>query len=137
MWRWVLGYGAVLAALASILEWLQYRHLVQQLPTPTYIVAVALAFIALGVWVGWRLTPQRPAGDFERNEQAIASLGLTRRECDVLERLAKGESNKEIARAMGVSPNTVKTHVANLYDKLGVTGRGKAVDAARALSLLP
>jgi ATP/maltotriose-dependent transcriptional regulator MalT len=54
-----------------------------------------------------------------------------------LERLARGQSNKEIARAIGVSPSTVKTHVANIYAKLGVAGRGKAVDAARALALIP
>jgi DNA-binding NarL/FixJ family response regulator len=90
----------------------------------------------LGAWLGNRLTPRTEASPFERNDKAIASLGLTPRECEVLERLARGESNKEIARAMAVSPNTVKTHVANIYDKLGVSGRGKAVDAARALSLV-
>jgi ATP/maltotriose-dependent transcriptional regulator MalT len=107
------------------------------LPTPVFVTVVALVFIALGVWVGWRLTPMRRGEGFERNERAVSSLGLTPREFTVLEHLAKGESNKEIARAMGVSPNTVKTHVANIYEKLGVAGRGKAVDAARALSLLP
>lgn len=137
MWRWALLYGGGLALLALALEWLQYRHVIHMLPTPLFVIVVALAFIALGIWVGWRLTPARGGEGFERNERAIASLGLTSRECAVLERLARGESNKEIARAMGISPNTVKTHVAHLYEKLGVTGRGKAVDAARALSLLP
>lgn len=137
MWRMVLAYGAGLAAIALLLEWMQYSHLVRSIPTETYIVALAVVFVALGIWVGMRINPAPRPAEFERNHRAIASLGLTGRECEMLDCLARGESNKEIARAMAISPNTVKTHVANLYAKLGVSGRGKAVEAARALSLIP
>ncbi len=137
MWRVVVAYGAGLAAVAMLLEYMQYRHLIRSLQTETYIVVLAVVFVGIGLWVGMRINPS-PAGEpFERNVRAVASLGLTARECEVLECLARGESNKEIARAMEVSPNTVKTHVANLYAKLGVSGRGKAVEAARALALIP
>ena len=137
MWRIALIYGSVLAGLALLLEWLQYRHFVRALPTQAYIVVLAIVFVALGICVGIRVKPARIAPGFERNTRAIASLGLTSRECEVLEALARGLSNKEIARELGISPNTVKTHIANLVGKLGVSGRGKAVEAARGLALIP
>jgi len=52
---------------------------------------------------------------------------LTKRELEVLSALAAGQSNKEIASAQGVSPNTVKFHVRNLFEKLGVHHRSQAI----------
>jgi LuxR family maltose regulon positive regulatory protein len=51
---------------------------------------------------------------------------LSSRECEVLERLAAGESNKMIARALALSPHTVKRHVANILAKLNLRSRGQA-----------
>lgn len=135
--RYALIYGLPLAALAMVLQWAEYRYFVFRMPGEVYIALVALVFIGLGVFVGLRLTPAAAPASFEPNERAIKSLGLTPRECEILAHLAKGASNKEIARALGVSPNTVKTHVASLYLKLEVNGRGKAVEAARSLALIP
>lgn len=137
MARHIVLYGLALALLAAVLQWVQYRYLVLSMPGEAALGFLALVFLALGIWLGIRLTPQRNGAGFRNNAKAVAALGLTRRECEVLGHLARGASNKEIARAMGVSPNTVKTHVANLYAKLEVTGRGKAVDAARALQVIP
>ena len=134
--KYGLLYGIALAAIAVVLQWIEFRFLALSMPVETYIGLIAFIFIAIGVWAGMRLTSRAPAADFEPNDKAIASLGLTPRECEVLDHLAKGASNKEIARVLDVSPNTVKTHVASLYAKLEVNGRGKAVDAARALALI-
>ncbi|MBQ1762098.1 MAG: response regulator transcription factor [Aquincola sp.] len=57
---------------------------------------------------------------------AVMSANLSPREREVLERIAHGDSNKLIARAFDLSPHTVKRHVANLLDKLGVDSRGQA-----------
>ncbi|MEO0464763.1 MAG: LuxR C-terminal-related transcriptional regulator [Pseudomonadota bacterium] len=130
-------YGVPLAGLALLLQWAEYRFLIMRMPGEVYIALVAAIFIAVGIWVGARLTARPAPVPFERNVKAIASLGLTPRECEILDHLAKGASNKEIARALDVSPNTVKTHVASLFQKLGVSGRGKAVEEARSLSLIP
>lgn len=62
--------------------------------------------------------------------------GLTRKELEVLTRLAEGRSNKDIADALYVTPATVKTHLAHIYTKLGVTGRQEAVARAVELGLL-
>ena len=67
---------------------------------------------------------------------AVASLGLTRRECEVLDLLASGKTNEELARSLGVSPNTIKTHLASLFAKLEVDRRVKAIEKARFLSLI-
>jgi len=52
---------------------------------------------------------------------------LTKRELEVLSSLAAGLTNKEIAAEKGVSANTVKYHVRNLFEKLGVSNRGQAI----------
>ena len=135
--RYALMYGAPLAGVAVLLQWAEYRYFAMRMPGEIYIGVLACVFVALGVWVGVRLTGQPAPAHFEPNEKAAKALGLTRREREILEHLASGESNKEIARSLGVSPNTIKTHVASLYLKLEVNGRGKAVEAARALSLIP
>ncbi|MBW8844325.1 MAG: hypothetical protein JF607_05055 [Burkholderiales bacterium] len=65
---------------------------------------------------------------------AGADYGLTERELEVLSRIAAGESNKLIARALDLSPFTVKRHVANILDKLAVSSRGQAAAAWRDLN---
>lgn len=138
MTRTILLYALALAVSLAVLEWLQMRYAVRAVSPELYIGVLALAFTALGIWAGQRLTPRAaPAGPFARNEAAIRSLGLTPRECEILDLLASGRSNKELARALGISPNTVKTHVARLYDKLGVDRRIRAIEEARALALIP
>lgn len=137
MLRYGLLYGGAIALVAALLQWLEYRYFVMQMPGEVYIAVTAAIFVGLGIWVGMRLTAAPASPVFERNDKAITSLGLTLRECEILDHLATGASNKEIARALGISPNTIKTHIANLYDKLEVNGRGKAVDAARSLALIP
>lgn len=135
--KYALVYGAPLAAVVFALQWIEYRYLVVSMRVEVYTGLVAAIFIALGIWVGMRLTAAPGPCEFEPNDKAIKALGLTRRECEILAHLAKGSSNKEIARTLGISPNTIKTHVSSLFAKLDVTGRGKAVEAARGLSLIP
>jgi DNA-binding CsgD family transcriptional regulator len=137
MVRVVVVYALALGFAATLLAWLEYRYLARAFSFEIYLLLVAAGAVGLGTWLGRKLTPQRaPAGPFERNAAAIRSLGLSPRELDILDRLAAGESNKEIARRLGISPNTVKTHVARVYDKLGVQRRVQAVEKARFLALI-
>jgi len=130
-------YAIALAGGAFVLQWLEYKYVTRAFATEIYIVLIALGFTGLGLWAGYRLTPKTAAAPFERNEAALKSLGLTDRECQILERLAAGDANKEIARALEVSPNTVKTHIANLFQKLEVERRTQAIQKARELKILP
>ena len=137
MARTVILYALALAVAVAGLEWLKYRYVTRAFSTEIYIALLAAAFVGLGIWVGRRLTPRPKAASFERNQAAIRSLGLTPRECEVLEMLASGQSIKEMARSLGRSPNTVKTHVASIYEKLDVSRRVPAIDKARSLALIP
>jgi DNA-binding NarL/FixJ family response regulator len=136
MWRTVLIYGAILAAGALALEWLQFRLLVHTHPVKVYLAIFALAFMGLGAWLALRLRRPPAPDKFEINTQAQRSLGLSERELEVLSLVAAGRSNKEIARQLDLSPNTVKTHIANLFEKLGVQRRTEAILRARELGVI-
>lgn len=137
MLRTALAYGALIAGFSLLLAWLDWRHVSRMWSTEFYVLAIALIFAALGIWLGNRLTPSARPSDFERNEKAIASLGISPRECEVLDLLAEGSANKVIARQLGISPNTVKTHLAALFTKLDASNRTQAIARARELRLLP
>lgn len=64
------------------------------------------------------------------------ATALTPRELEILERVAQGESNRQIARASAISEATVKSHLVHIYSKLGVDSRTRAVLAARERGLL-
>lgn len=136
MTRTIVLWALVLTAGAVTLQWLEYQHLTRVFARDIYVAIIATAFAAGGVWIGWRVAA-RPQGPFEPNTAAIRSLGLTGQEVRVLGQLAGGRSNKEIARRLGVSPNTVKTHLANLFAKLEVQRRTQAINRARELRLIP
>jgi DNA-binding CsgD family transcriptional regulator len=137
MTRTVILWALVLAVGAFALEWLEAQYLTRVFSREIYVAIVGVAFAAGGVWAGWTLTSRGAPGPFERNAAALAALRLTGQEVRVLERLAAGQSNKEIARALGLSPNTVKTHIANLFAKLEVSRRTQAIGKARELRLIP
>lgn len=130
-------YGLSLAALAFLLQWLDYQHLARAWPTELLLVAVATVFIALGIWVGQRLSRRAAPAEFEPNVRAMQTLGISEREREVLDLLADGNSNQEIADRLFVSTNTVKTHLKNLYAKLEVSRRTQAVHKARQLRVIP
>ena len=138
-WKTIATYGLALAIGTLGLQWLEYRALARFHPLEMTLAFVAAGFLALGVWVGAKLfrSPPRRDGPFEPNARARESLGITDREWDVLQLMAAGRSNKEIAMQLEISPNTVKTHVARLFGKLGAGRRTAAVRSARDLGLIP
>jgi ATP/maltotriose-dependent transcriptional regulator MalT len=93
--------------------------------------------LILGVFVGARvLAPPPPPANFDGNPKARAALGISASEMTVLEEIAAGRSNKEIAARLDISPNTVKTHAARLFEKLGAKRRTDAVKKARELGIV-
>ncbi len=138
MGRTVLIYGLALAMGALALRWLHEALWRAGSSGEIYVAIVAAAFMGLGVWLGMRgLRPAPAPAAFEPNRLAQASLGITEREYEVLRLVASGRSNKEIAGRLKVSPNTVKTHVARLFEKLEASRRTQAVLRARDLGLIP
>ena len=106
-------------------------------PGDVYLFLVAAGFLALGIFVGARAFAAPPPAPFGGNPQARAALGLSERELEVLQALAAGLANKEIAARLHVSPNTVKTHMASLFAKLGARRRTEAIRRARELRIVP
>ena len=138
MLKTLLVYGFGLAAGAVALQWLEYQILARTHAGTIYLALVAAAFLGLGIWVGRGLFRSEPrTGAFTPNVRAQSSLGITERERQVLLLLADGRSNKEIAARLELSPNTVKTHVARLFEKLRVARRTEAILLARELGLVP
>jgi DNA-binding CsgD family transcriptional regulator len=137
IWKPVLGYGVLLAVGAVLLQWLDYQRLARSHAGDIYIFLIALAFLALGIFVGTRVFGGRHAPPpFDGNPKALASLGISARELDVLNEIAAGLSTKEIAAKLAVSPNTIKTHTARLFEKLEVGRRTEAINRARELGIV-
>lgn len=132
----VVVYAGCLGVGAFLLQWLEYQHFTRSFSSELYIVVIAALFAGLGTWVGTRLTRRAAPADFVRNDAVLKTLGVTEREVTVLELLAAGDANKEIARKLDISPNTVKTHISSLFAKLEVQRRTQAIQKARELRIL-
>lgn len=140
MLRIILLYGISLAALVAALKYVEYRFLVRDLSQEFYIGVIAIIFTGLGIWVGPRLARRKVVvvrPDFVLDETVLQRVGISKREHEVLELMALGHSNQEIAEKLFVSVNTVKTHLANLFLKLEVSRRTQAIQKARELQLIP
>lgn len=148
MWRHVVLYGFMAGAVIALLQLIEYRWVVVEYSVEIYGGLVAAVFAAIGIWLGRRLTgPRRtvvvrevvaaPGEAFVRDERQVESLGLTPRELEVLELIAEGLSNREIAARAFVSENTVKTHSSRVFSKLGARRRTQAVQIGKELRLIP
>ena len=148
MWKHVLLYGVIGGVLIAGLKMIEYRWLVVEHSFEIYGGIVAAVFATVGVWLGRRITRPRhtvevrevlvqaPA-EFVRDDEKLAALGITPRELEILELIAQGLSNKEIADRVFVSENTVKTHSSRVFDKLGARRRTQAVQLGKELRLIP
>ncbi|HEY3639119.1 MAG TPA: LuxR C-terminal-related transcriptional regulator [Rhizomicrobium sp.] len=137
MWKRVIFYGVFLAAGTLALQWLDYQRLARVYPGDIYVFLIASAFLALGVFIGLKAMGNRRPAAFDGNPQAQAALRISQRELEVLKEIAAGRSTKEIAAELKVSPNTVKTHTARLFEKLGAKRRTDAIARAREVGIMP
>lgn len=145
--RNVIIYGVVAGLCVAILRLVEYRFLVLDHSLEIYGGLVAVLFASVGIWLGLKLTRKQvevrevlvevPApATFVRDEGQVAALGLTPRELEILELMAAGLSNREIAERAFVSENTVKTHASRVLDKLGAARRTQAIQRAKELRLI-
>jgi DNA-binding CsgD family transcriptional regulator len=138
IWKQATLYGLLLALGTFALQWLDYQRMARVHAGDIYDFLLAAGFLALGLWIGARVLGRRVAPPaFDGNPRALAELGISPRELAVLREIAAGHSNKQIAARLHVSPNTVKTHVARLFEKLGARRRTEALRKARELGLVP
>jgi len=138
-----------MAALMFLLKWLELRLIIFNHAFEIYVGVIAAIFTGLGIWLALKLSKPKvetivvekevfvPNGSFLLNEQALNDLNLSKRELEVLQLMADGLSNHEIAERLYVSLSTIKTHSRNLFDKLGVARRTQAIDRAKKLFIIP
>jgi len=145
MKKHILIYGLCGGVLIVLLKLVEYRFLVVQHSIEIYGGLIALLFAVLGIWLGLKLTKNKetiivrevPApSSFTLDETRLRELGITRRELEILELMARGLSNREIAEKLFVSENTVKTHSSRLFDKLNAKRRTQAVQFGKELGLI-
>jgi DNA-binding CsgD family transcriptional regulator len=156
MKRHVFIFGLVGGLLIATLQYTEYRFAVIEHSTEIYVALVAILFATFGIWLGLRITRRRESiretvvvkevliraenpipTPFVPDTTRQQTLGITARELEILTLVARGLSNREIAAQLFVSENTVKTHCARAFDKLGAARRTQAVQRGKELGLLP
>ena len=131
----------------AFLRWIEYRFIIIEHSIEIYGGLVALLFASVGLWLGLKLTRAKEVvvvkevevprqEPFEIDESRQRELGITKRELEILELIAQGMSNREIAEKLFVSENTVKTHSSRLLDKLSAKRRTHAVQIAKEMGLI-
>lgn len=143
-------YGISLAVLLFLLKWLEFRFVIVDHALEIYIGVIALLFTGLGIWLALKLA--RPKVEtvivekeviierspvFTLDERALETLQLSKRELEVLQLMAEGLSNQEIADRLFLSLNTIKTHSLRLFSKMDVERRTQAIEKAKRLNIIP
>jgi DNA-binding CsgD family transcriptional regulator len=150
-YKQIIACGLGLALLLFLLKWLQWRFLIIENSLEIYIGLISVFFTLLGVWVAKQLTTPKiktvviekeiyitpPAETFTINEAELKKLNLTSREWDVLQLMATGKSNTEIADSLFLSVSTIKTHASNIFVKMDVKSRTQAMEKAKRLKIIP
>ena len=147
--RHIILYGFILAILVFALKWLQWEFLIVDNSIDIYIGLIAVFFTILGVWVATQLVKPKvltivvekeiyvtPPEKGIINEAELKKFGLSNREYEVLQLLAKGYSNADISENLFLSLSTVKSHVSNLFVKLDVKSRTQAAEKAKRLKII-
>jgi ATP/maltotriose-dependent transcriptional regulator MalT len=164
MKKTLLTYGLFLGIISIILKTTEYWFWVKLNTFDLYGILLALIFLGVGLWLGSRFTGKNrqsnslTAENSENtygtsresregilntekaailiDEKAPENLGISKREYEVLALLGTGMSNQEIADALFISQNTVKTHTSRLFEKLEVKNRTQAILKSKELGII-
>jgi DNA-binding CsgD family transcriptional regulator len=153
----ILLYALSLGLLLLLLNWLEWKFIISDRQMKIYSGIMAVFFTGFGIWLSFKLREPKtekitekiietvyiekePAEKQEENgtvdEEQIQKLGISKRELEVLQLIAEGLSNQEIADRLFVSSNTVKTHVARIFEKLDAKRRTQAIEIAKQLKII-
>jgi len=147
--RSIFIYGVSLAVLLFLMKWLEWHFMVVDNAFELYAAFIAVIFTGLGIWLALKLSKPKTtvvtverdvpvySDNFVLNNIALSQTGLSKRELEVLQLMAQGLSNQQIADSLFVSLNTIKTHSSNVFQKLAVERRTQAIEKARQLCLIP
>ena len=144
MWRIALRFGLLGMALLALFQLSQYSMFAPDFSMEVWVTVFAVAFLVMGFILSSQVQPKPQATVVEVPVEAVVEHdpakaeehGISTREFEVLEKVAEGLSNSEIAEALFVSESTVKTHVSSLLVKLDARRRTQAVLRAKELGIL-
>ena len=136
MFRIVFTFALIIIAIILLFRLSAYSLISGNLSAEIVLATVAVVFLIVGLYINRRV--QKKSGDNIKDidKGKIEELGISNREYEVLEQIAQGLSNKEIADKLYVSESTVKTHVSNLFVKLDVQRRTQAIQIAKESGIL-
>jgi NarL family two-component system response regulator LiaR len=145
----VILYSLSLAILLFILRWLEIRFIIIDHALEIYVGAIALIFTGFGIWLSFKLINRNTETrivektvylenepNLMLNQEEIEKTGLSKRELEVLQLMAEGLSNEEVAERLYVSLNTIKTHTSRVFEKLDVKRRTQAIEKAKRLRVI-
>jgi two-component system, NarL family, response regulator LiaR len=151
--KYIFLYAVAIAVIILLLQWMQFRFLVIDHLTEVYVLCIAVLFTAIGIWIAKMLTRSGTniiketvvvekevmvykTADSVPDKQMISELGISQREIEVLQLMAAGATNQEIADQLFLSLNTIKTHTSRIFEKLDVKRRTQAIEKARKLNII-
>lgn len=148
MIKQILLYGLLGGVLIAGLKLVEFKFLMIENRFEIYGGIVAALFTGLGVYFGLKWTKKKEVvvikevrinsnERFVLNKNKLEELGITGREHEILELIARGLSNKEIGEKLFIGENTVKTHSSRLFEKLNAKRRIQAVQIGREFGLIP
>jgi NarL family two-component system response regulator LiaR len=130
-------------------KWIETRFLFFSNSFQLFVLFLAILFTGLGIWIAKQISkPQiqtviveKPIyidkdEAFEVDLMELKKRKISKRELEVLSLIASGKSNREIADQLFVSVPTIKTHIANLFEKLEARRRTQVIEKAKRLRLI-
>ncbi len=138
----ILKYGFILFVILSVFKYLEFKFFAGVLPLELYIAIISTIFLLVGFffakyWIFKKLAESETLEDLNQNTLNYRRLSeFSPREQDVLQLLCRGYENKEIAKSLNISPNTVKTHISRVFVKLNVHNRTEALAEAKSLNIV-
>lgn len=138
MRKTVFVFGALVLAILVLFQLSKYNVAMGHLNSEWVIAVMAILFFLVGLLINrqQRLKNISQTSENIIDEEKIAALGISKREYEILELIAKGLSNREIGEQLHISENTIKTHVSNLFTKLDVKRRTQAIRQAKLLRII-
>ena len=136
MKKTILIFASLVIALLTLFQLSKYTIISGNLKTEFVITGIAIIFFVIGIYINKKSLQKKQQTVTKIDHDKIKELGISKREYEVLELIAKGMSNAEIASKLFVSESTVKTHVSNILMKLGVNRRTQAIQKAKKLHII-
>ncbi|APZ45685.1 LuxR family transcriptional regulator [Polaribacter reichenbachii] len=136
MKKTVLVFSLLILAILLLFQFSKYALISNDLQLEIIIGLIAIVFFFIGIFIHKKSLQKPVVSSSVINQKKIKELEISNREYEVLQKIAEGLSNKEIANDLFVSESTIKTHVSNILLKLNAKRRTQAIQIAKAYKII-